>query len=486
MKQKDMDKILEIGVLLSSERDLSRLLDQILTSVMELTRCDGGTLYLLDEDCLRFKIMRNNTLGTSEGGDGRDPGLPPVPLDRKHVCALSLIEDRVIRVEDVRKCREYDFSGPIEYDAIFRYHTQSMLVVPMRNREGAKIGVLQMINALDEEGKVCAFSEDMVLLAESVASQAAITIQNVRYIQMIKDLFRSFVRVLSSAIDKRTPYNGNHTRHMASCGEKFIDFLNRQARDEGKEEPFSREHREEILMSIWLHDIGKLVTPLEVMNKEYRLRPEQYQNFCHRMETIRLTAKIEHLHGSLTDEEYEKMVSGTREAFALVEEAKKAERITDSMLAGIQDLRTRTYTGEDGLIHSWLSDDEYEMLSIRGGTLSPQERKIMAEHVVVTDKLLSQIRFSPELSHVRQWAADHHEFLNGSGYPHGKRGQEIPMEVRIITILDIFDALVASDRPYTAGKTVEEALEILKEMAENQGKLDPELTRQFIASRCWQ
>ncbi len=126
MKQKDMDKILEIGVLLSSERDLSRLLDQILTSVMELTRCDGGTLYLLDEDCLRFKIMRNNTLGTSEGGDGRDPGLPPVPLDRKHVCALSLIEDRVIRVEDVRKCREYDFSGPIEYDAIFRYHTQSM------------------------------------------------------------------------------------------------------------------------------------------------------------------------------------------------------------------------------------------------------------------------------------------------------------------------------------------------------------------------
>ena len=138
------------------------------------------------------------------------------------------------------------------------YHSQSMLVVPMRNREGEILGVLQLINAMDEAGNVQEFSEDMVLVLESVASQAAITIQNVRYIREIKELFRSFVRDMSSAVDERTPYTGSHTRHMAQYGDRFIDFLN--ARGEGM--AFSPAQKDELLMSVWLHDIGKLVIPL--------------------------------------------------------------------------------------------------------------------------------------------------------------------------------------------------------------------------------
>ena len=126
------------------------------------------------------------------------------------------------------------------------------------------------------------------------------------------------------------------------------------------------------------------------------------------------------------------------------------------------------------------------MLSIRKGTLSDAEREIMEEHVLVTDKLLSQIRFSSELSHVREWASAHHELLNGSGYPRHRKGDEIPCEVRIITILDIFDALVADDRPYKPGMPVERALSILDIMANKEGKLDPELTRLFIESKCWE
>ena len=111
---------------------------------------------------------------------------------------------------------------------------------------------------------------------------------------------------------------------------------------------------------------------------------------------------------------------------------------------------------------------------------------MMQSHAVMTDRLLSQIRFSPELSHVRKWAASHHEFLNGSGYPNHLSGEDIPAEVRILTILDIFDALTADDRPYKPGMSAERALSILQSMAEQEGKLDPALVHAFSQSRCWE
>ena len=482
MNEADIKKLLKIGVLLSAERDLNRLLERILECVMDLASCDAGTLYLLDGSSLRFRIMRNHTLKTYSGADGVEPDLPPVPLSRESVCALAVLDDKTIRIEDVKHCAEYDLTGPIRYDAMTGYNTVSMLVVPMRNREGETIGVLQLINAMDEEGNICAFSDDMTLVLESVASQAAITLQNVRYIAEIKELFQSFVRVMSSAVDERTPYNGSHTRHMAACGDRFIDYLNSLE----SPPPFPPSRKEELLMSIWLHDVGKLVTPLEVMNKMARLLPEQYTAFTHRMEVIRLRAEIDCLAGRLTREESQAVVSRSREAAELVDAVNSAGFVTDERLEAVGELRRRTYTGERGEVLPWLTEEEYAMLSIRKGTLSDGERQIMEEHVTVTDKLLSQIRFSSELSHVREWAAAHHELLNGSGYPRHWRGEEIPYEVRIITILDIFDALVADDRPYKPGMPVEKALSILEIMAEKEGKLDQALTRLFIESRCWE
>lgn len=482
MTQENIEKILEIGVMLSSERDFNRLLEKILSCVMDLTNCDAGTLYLLDDDALRFKIMRNNTMHTYSGGDGQDPDLPPVPLRRENVCALALLDGRTIRVEDVKRCDEYDFSGPMKYDAITGYNTRSMLVVPMRNRKGEQLGVLQLINALDEKGEVCAFGEDMVLVVESVASQAAITIQNVRYLEEIKNLIQSFVKVMSSAVDERTPYNGSHPRHMAAYGSRFIDYLNTR---EGAVH-FSDAQKEELLMSIWLHDIGKLVTPLEVMNKEKRLLPQQYAEFTHRMEIIRLCAEISRLSGTSSPEEAEALAQQTAEAARLVDSANSAGFINAETLEALEALRAKTYTAHDGSTRPWLEPEEYDMLTIRKGTLSAEERRIMEEHVSITDKLLSQIQFPAELSHVRQWAASHHELLNGGGYPQHLKDGEIPPEVRIITILDIFDALVATDRPYKKAMPVERALEILTENAQKRGELDPGLTKLFIESKCWE
>lgn len=482
MNQENFKKILEIGVQLSSERDFNRLLERILSCMMELTNCDAGTLYLLDQEALYFRIMRNNTLNTYSGGNGEEPDLPPVPLNRENVCALALLDGRTIRVEDVKNCREYDFSGPIRYDAMTGYHTQSMLVVPMCNREGEPLGVLQLINALDGKGNICAFAEDMVLTVESVASQAAITIQNARYIREIRELFHSFVRTMSSAVNERTPYTANHARHMAAYASRFIDYLNGCP----GQKHFTPSQKEELLMAIWLHDIGKLVTPLEVMDKAKRLLPEQYTAFTHRMELVRLNAEISQLKALISPEEKEALIRQTREAAELVDRVNSAGFVTDEMLAELQLLREKTYPVEDGGLHPWLTEEEYAMLSIRRGTLSEAERRTMEEHVVVTDKLLSQIHFSNDLSHVREWASSHHELLNGKGYPRHRKGDEIPVEVRIITILDIFDALVADDRPYKPAKPLHVALDILRENAEVRGELDPELTRLFAESRCWE
>ena len=486
MKESKFRMFLEVGVSLSAERNYNRLLERILLCVMELSNCDAGTLYLLEDGALHFKIMRNNTMNTYTGGDGSDCGLPPVQLNRESVCALALLDDKTIRVEDVWHCSEYDLTGPMRYDAMTGYHTQSMIVVPMRNREGGKVGVLQLINAQDDSGNICPFEDEIVLAVESVASQAAITVQNVRYTNQIRNLFHSFVKVMSSAVDERTPYNGSHTRHMAQYGDRFIDFLNARAQAEGRGALFSGNHKEELLMSVWLHDIGKLVTPLEVMNKMARLLPEQRTAIRHRMERVRLMGEISCLRGEMTEEALSALRRETAEAEQLIDAVNAAGFLPDEKLAALEALAHRTYRGPDGKEHPWLRGEEYAMLSIRKGTLSESERRIMEGHVVVTDKLLSQIEFSEDLSHVREWASSHHEMLNGSGYPNGRSGDDIPIEVRIITILDIFDALVADDRPYKPGMPIEKALGILTAMAEKEGKLAPELTRLFLESRCWE
>ena len=482
MTQEAMKKVLQAGVMLSSERDQNHLLDVVLASVMELANCDAGTLYLLDGDALCFKIMHTNSLGTHSGGDGKVPDMPPVPLRRENVCAFSFLEGRTIRVEDVHTSTEYDFSGPIRYDAITGYHTQSMLVVPMRNREGEKLGVIQLINAMDGEGNIQAFPEDMILALESVTSQAAVTIQNSRYMREIRELFQSFVRVMSAAVDERSPYNANHSRRMAEFCGRFVDYLNRQT----GEPLFSHRHKEELVMSVWLHDIGKVTTPLEVMNKPERLYEVQKADIRHRMETIRLLGKVSLLEGRLSAGELETLEKETREAEETIWKISAAGFLPDERLAWLEEISRRTYIDGEGQERPWLTEEERALLSIRKGTLSAEERKIMESHVTVTDKLLSQIKFSNDLSRVRQWAAAHHELLNGSGYPNHLEAGAIPMEVRIITILDVFDALVADDRPYKPGMPVERALSILDAMANKEGKLDPDLTAKFIESRCWE
>ena len=206
MNKIKIDKLLEIGIALSKEKDTDSLLSLILEEAMEMTSCDGGTLYVYDGESLRFHIMITKSMNTYKGGKNDSVDLPPVPMRRSHVCACAAMEKKLINIPDVYEhTEEYDFSGPKNYDAMTGYHTQSMLVVPMEDEHGDVIGVLQLINAKNEEGQTVPFEEGYEKVISSLASQAAICLMNMKHAAETMELLDSFVRVMSTAIDARTP-----------------------------------------------------------------------------------------------------------------------------------------------------------------------------------------------------------------------------------------------------------------------------------------
>ena len=180
LTQQEFRKIISIGIELTTEKDRNKLLDKILEESMDVTNCDAGTLYVLADNALKFKVMKTLSMGISQGENGEEIDLPPVPLKEENVCAYSAIHKKVINIKDVWRNDTFDFSGPKKYDAMTGYHTESLLVIPLANHEGEVIGVMQLINALDEDGQIIVFNEEYEFVILSLASQAAIAISNMR------------------------------------------------------------------------------------------------------------------------------------------------------------------------------------------------------------------------------------------------------------------------------------------------------------------
>lgn len=480
MKSEDVKRFLDISIALTSERDREALLSSILDTAMDIADCDAGTLYLLEEDGLRFCRMVTRSMGVRQGGHDAPITLPPVPMEEKYVSAWCAIHGETINVADVRTETRFDFSGSIRYDSMTGYRTKSMLVVPMTNDRGELIGVTQLINAQNGAGETVPFPEDVVLLTEAVSSQAAISITNMKYSQEITLLLDSLVSALSTAIDERTPYNANHTRNMVRYGTAFLNWL-----DENKHPmAFSEDKRRAFLMAVWLHDVGKLVVPLEVMDKESRLGSKMPE-VKERLRTIGLLGKIKTLEGRLSGEDFASLVSDLEAAGALIEKVNKAGFLPDETLTEIESLVSRTYTDENGAVLPWITEAERAALSVRKGTLTPAERAIMESHVVVTGKILRDVYFPKTYQDVPRWAAAHHELLNGRGYPDHLTAEDIPDEVRLLTILDVFDALTARDRPYKPAMPVEKALAILHSMV-SEGSIDGNILELFEKSKAWE
>jgi HD-GYP domain-containing protein (c-di-GMP phosphodiesterase class II) len=474
------EKLIDVCLALSSERDREALLSYILDTVMDMTNCDAGTLYLLEEDGLHFTRMVTRSMGVRQGGHDGPITLPPVPLEKSYVCAWAAITGESISVADVHADTHFDFTGSIRYDAMTGYRTKSMLVTPMTDDRGRIIGVMQLINALDASGETIAFDADTEELVKAISSQAAISITNMQYAEQVTALLDSLVGALSAAIDERTPYNANHTRNMVRYGSAFLDWLERT----GNSWRFDTDKRRTFLLAVWLHDVGKLVVPLEVMDKSTRLGAA-VDDVRARFRLMGLLDRLALLQGGLDERTSADLAEQRRAALALIERVNTAGFISDGDAAAIDALAARTYTDENGETHPWLTKEEHASLSVRRGTLSAAEREIMESHVVVTGRILDMVQFPKSYSDVPRWAAAHHEYVNGKGYPLHLRGEALPPEVRLLTILDVFEALTARDRPYKKPMPPERALDILHSMAA-EGSLDAEILDLFEKSKAWE
>ncbi|MEG2087213.1 MAG: HD domain-containing phosphohydrolase, partial [Angelakisella sp.] len=313
----------------------------------------------------------------------------------------------------------------------------------------------------------------------ALASQAAISLTNMNYAAEVQELLDSFVRVISTAIDARTPYNANHTRGMVRVGSQFIEWLNSSNGDW----QFTPEKKRLFLMSVWFHDIGKLTVPLEIMDKASRLG-QQVPAVGYRFQVISLLNKIALMEGRITQEQYQQCDRDLADADSLIREANQVYQQSADQAKRIAQLGKRTYLDEQGNEQPWLTAAELASLSIPRGTLSPEERAAMQNHVVMTSRMLQEMKFPPEYDCVPEWAGMHHEFLNGKGYPKGLSGQELPKEARLLTVLDIFDALT-QERPYSPAQPVEQALAVLDEMAAS-GQLDTAIVAMFKDSHAWE
>ncbi|MCR4597410.1 MAG: GAF domain-containing protein [Acetatifactor sp.] len=479
MNTLEIERLLNIGIELSANADSDSLMREIVDVAMDLTDCDGGTLYILENDALAFHIMVTLSLGIDRGGHGQTIELPPVALKPTNVCARAALDKTLINVADVYEDQRFDFSGPRRYDQMTGYRTQSMLVIPMLDDKGDTIGVLQLLNAKNEAGETVPFPKDREQVIQSLASQAAIRLTNLNYSREITALLESMVQVLSTAIDARSPYNANHTRNMARYGRRFLTWL----RENHPEKAMTPQEEREFLMAVWLHDVGKLGIALSVMDKASRIEGFE-DDICKRFELIELLTEIRYLRGECTLEQYEETKKELAQDFATIQKANKAGFLTDDLYDAIQAISKKEYIDRDGLTKHWLTDHETETLSIRKGTLTAEERSIMESHVVLTRKMLERIRFSKEYSHVTRWASNHHELLNGSGYPQHLKGEQLSFQERLLTILDIFDALTASDRPYRKAIPREKAFDILRSMVD-EGKLDGEVLELYLNSDAW-
>ena len=479
MTTRDMERYLDMSLALTSERDREALLSSILDTAMDVSHSDAGTLYLLEDDGLHFCRMVTRSQGIRQGGHADPITLPPVPMEEKYVCSWVALHNEAINVADVHTDTHVDFTGSLRYDAMTGYCTTSMLVVPMSNDRGELIGVTQLINALDENGNTIPYDPEIELLVQAMSSQAAISITNMQYAEQITALLDSLVGALSTAIDERSHYNANHTRNMVRYGENFLNWLE----ETGHPWRFDENKRRTFLMSVWLHDVGKLVVPLEVMDKETRLGPA-LEEIRKRFATIGLLDRIAKLEGRIAAEELEKRDAERADTLAFIERVNRAGFLPDPDLARIAALAERTYVDENGETRPWITENERGCLSIRKGTLTDEERSVMQSHVVVTGRILSQVTFPKIYGQVPAWAAAHHELLNGKGYPNHVTAEQIPPEVRLLTILDVFDALTARDRPYKPSMPLSKALSILHSMVE-EGGVDGEILQLFEESEAW-
>ena len=504
-----LDKLITIGTALSSERKLEKLLEMILDLAREFTIADAGTLYLVleEEKVLKFEIAHNDTLGSREGGtSGIKPNVPPVPLEADgepnlaNISAYVANTGKLVNIQDVdeeEKAGIFDFSGTRTYEKIFGYTIKSMLCVPMRNHEDEIIGVLQLINAKDEDtGEVIAFAPEFMMLTESLASQAAVALTNTQLINDLKELFESFIKSIAGAIERKSPYTGGHIRRVADLTMKIAEKVNEVKHGPYADVQFTEDQMEELRIAAWMHDIGKIVTPVHIVDKATKLEAiidrvdlvqTRFESIRRERENRALQHKVEVLSNGASDpEQLQQIDDALQQDLAQLDDDLEflttinigGEFMADEKIERINAIARRTYevNGEE---RPFLTENEVYNLTIKKGTLNNEDREKINEHALVSIEMLEELPFPKKLQNVPAYAGGHHEKLNGKGYPYGLTADQLSLQARIMAVADIFEALTASDRPYKPPMPLSKAIQIMGFFVKDE-EVDPDVVDLFI------
>ena len=504
-----LEQLNAIGASLSAERDIDRLLESILVAAKTITRADGGTLYrVTEEQTLRFEIVRTSSLKNYLGGTTGNP-VPFYPIqlykdgkpNHNMIAAHAALSGQTVNVEDAYTAEGFDFAGTRAFDLKTGYRSQSFLTVPMKNHENEIIGVLQLINAMHPKtGAIQPFSPSDERLAESLASQAAIALTNRMLINQLEELFESFINLMNSAIDEKSPYTGGHCQRVPTLTMMLAEAVNETGEGPLGDFRMSDKDRYELKIAGLLHDCGKVTTPVHVVDKSTKL--ETIYDRIHlvdtRFEVLRRDARIEMLSEKLAlleagrKGEIDGLEAKYRERLRGLEEDRSflracnigGEAMRDADIERVKRIAEYRWTDVAGHQASFLTEDELKNLTIRAGTLTQDERQIINHHIVATIKMLEALPWPRHLKNVPEYAGGHHERMDGKGYPKGLRREQMSVQARVMGIADIFEALTARDRPYKKGKTLSESLEILGKFRQN-GHIDPDLFDVFVRQKVY-
>ena len=500
----------EIGIALSAERNPRRLLELVLSRARHLVAADAGSLYLIEKDAqgktyLRFTLAQNDSV------------VAPwqeslLPLTQGSVAGTVAQNNTVVVIDDAYAL---PMDGPLRhnhsFDERFGYHTRSIVGIPLSTRDGEVLGVLQLINRKPQPGvpladpkiasEVLGFSTADVELLRSLASQAAVSLENSHLYEDIQRLFEGFVQAAVTAIEQRDPTTSGHSFRVAEGTLALAKKIERLERGPWAGTRFSCDEMRELRYAALLHDFGKVGVREKVLTKASKLYEEQLQELQQRFLLARTVHRAERFETWLQDalsnqydlqQRFPQLYQELQEELAafdtmqrMVMAANQPNVIATGDYSALVNLRHWEFVDSLGRRNSMLTEGELRALSLRRGTLTPEERAEIESHVTHSYNFLRTIPWTKDLARVPELAYGHHEKLDGSGYPCGLVGDQIPLGSRMMSIVDIFDALTASDRPYKRAIPPPQALSILETEA-REGKLDSSLVQLWIESHAWE
>jgi HD-GYP domain-containing protein (c-di-GMP phosphodiesterase class II) len=507
----DLETLNKIGIALSSERNTDALLELILTKSREITCCDAGSLYVVEEGPgggkhLVFKLTQSD----SHSAPFRQFTLP---IDTRSIAGYTAATGKILNIKDAYRIRNLPFRLNREFDEKFGYRTKAILVVPMKNQKDEVIGVLQLINAKKDPAiklisakvvhqEVIPFSERSQELAASLASQAAVALENNLLYRDIQNLFEGFVKASVTAIESRDPTTFGHSERVAKLTVGLADLVDRIETGPFRDIHFTREDIREIRYASILHDFGKVGVREEVLVKAKKLYPSQMELVRKRFQYIRKVLeldayrrKLDYIvaHGNQNFEpSFTEIDAAQRQELQQLDEflehvtkANEPTVLPEKTSEKLVEIAGWTFQDPSGPTEPLVTPEELRFLTIPKGSLDPEERVQIESHVIHSFRFLSQIPWTKELKNIPLIAKAHHEKLDGTGYPYRMKSEEIPFQAKMMTISDIYDALTARDRPYKRAVPVERALDIIGQEVKSQ-LLDPVLFQLFVEAKIYQ